>query len=193
VNVSLSSLYTFKNFTDLTEQESEEVLHGRNDAEVRRWMTSDRVITAEEHRHFMSGLQRNPRALYVRIERAGRFAGVYSLNDLAAGSGLGGFWVTAEIRERLLPLNVVFQGMNYMFSALGIERIYGCQKQYNLSAIRLNALLGLALSESGTACSEGMQQIEITKQQWQQKTAQDANLLKLMNRMEVLNGTTKKI
>ena len=190
MNVPFSPLYTFKNFTDLTEQESDEVLHGRNDPEVRRWMTSDRVISKEDHRRFMSGLQGNPHTVYVRIERAGRFAGVYSLNDLAAGSGLGGFWVTAYTRERLLPLNVVFQGMDYIFRALGIERIYGCQKQDNLSAIRLNALLGLALSESGTACAEGMQQIEITKQQWQRKTAQDAKLLKLMNRMETLNGTT---
>jgi UDP-4-amino-4,6-dideoxy-N-acetyl-beta-L-altrosamine N-acetyltransferase len=190
VSVPVSSIYTFKNFTDLTEQESDEVLHGRNDPEVRRWMTSDRVITADDHRRFMGGLQGNPQIVYVRIARAGRFAGVYSLNDLAAGSGLGGFWVTAQTRERLLPLNVVFQGMNYMFRSLGIERIYGCQKQDNLSAIRLNALLGLALSESSTVCTEGMQQIEITKQQWQQKTAQDVKLLKLMNRMETLNGTT---
>ncbi len=190
MNVPVSSLYTFKNFTDLTQQESDEVLQGRNDPEVRRWMTSDRVISADDHRRFMSGLRGHPHSAYVRIERAGCFAGVYSLNNLAAGSGLGGFWVTARTRELLLPLNVVFQGMDYMFRALGIERIYGCQKQDNLSAIRLNALLGLALNESGTACAEGMQQIEITKQQWQQKTAQDAKLLKLMNRMETLNGTT---
>ncbi len=190
MNVPVSPLYTFKNFMDLSEQETDEVLHGRNDPEVRRWMTSDRMISKEDHRRFMSGLRGNPHAVYVRIERAGRFAGVYSLNDLAAGSGLGGFWVTADTRERLLPLNVVFQGMDYMFRALGIERIFGCQKQDNISAIRLNALLGLTLSEFGTACAEGMQQIEITKQQWQQKTAQDAKLLKLMNRMETLNGTT---
>jgi RimJ/RimL family protein N-acetyltransferase len=190
VNVPVSPLYTFKNFTDLTQQESDEVLHGRNDPEVRRQMTSDWVISADDHRRFMSGLKGNSHTAYVRIERAGRFAGVYSLNDLAAGSGLGGFWVTADTRERLMSLNVVFQGMDYMFSALGIERIYGCQKQDNLSAIRLNALLGLVPSESGNACAEGMQQIEITKPQWQQKTAQHAKLLKLMNRMEILNGTT---
>ena len=185
-----SHLYAFKNFTDLTEQESNEVLCGRNDPEVRRWMKSDHVISADEHSKFMSSLKSNTHTAYVRIERAGRFVGVYSLHDLAAGSGLGGFWVTADTRERLLPLNVVFHGMDYMFRVLGIERIYGCQKQYNLSAMRLNALLGLALSESGTACAEGMLQIEITKQQWQQKTAQDAKLLKLMNRMETLNGTS---
>lgn len=190
MSVPVSHLYTFKNFTDLTEQESDEVLHGRNDPEVRRWMTSDRMIAPDEHRRFMSGLQGNPSAVYIRIERAGLFAGVYSLNDLAAGSGLGGFWVTAHTRERLLPLNVVFQGMDYMFRAWSIERIYGCQRQDNFSASRLNALLGIALSESRAACAEGMQQIEITKQKWQQKTAQDAKLLRLMNRMETLNGTT---
>lgn len=190
MNVPVSHLYTFKNFTDLNEQESDEVLYGRNDPEVRRWMISDRVISKEDHRRFMSGLRGNPHAVYVRIERAGRFAGVYSLNDLVAGCGLGGFWVTADTRERLLSLNVVFQGMDYMFRALAIERIFGCQKQNNMSAIRLNALLGLALSESGSACAVGMQKIEITKQQWQQKTVQDAKLLKLLNRMETLNGTT---
>lgn len=190
MNVPVNPLYTFKNFTDLTEQESEEVLLGRNDSEVRRWMTSDRVITADEHSRFMSGLQGNLHAVYVRIERAGRFAGVYSLNDFEAGAGLGGFWVTAYTRERFLPLNVVFQGMDYMFRALDVERIYGRQKQDNLSAIRLNALLGLALTESSVGSAEGMQQIEITKIQWQHQTAQDSKLLNLMNRMEKHNGTT---
>ena len=190
MNAPFSALYTFKNFTDLTEQESDEVLRGRNDPEVRRWMASDRAISADDHGRFMSGLRGNPHMVYMRIERAGRFAGVYSLNDLAASSGLGGFWVTADTRERLLALNVVFQGMDYMFRGLGIERIYGRQKQDNLSAIRLNALLGLVPSESNTASVEGMQQIEITKQHWLQSTAQDAKLLKLMNRMEALNGTT---
>lgn len=185
-----TSLYTFKNFTDLTEPESEEVLQGRNDPQVRRWMTSDLPIVPDDHRRFMSGLKSNDNAVYVRIERAGCFVGVYSLNDLAEGSALGGFWVTAYARDRLLPLNVVFQGMDFMFRVLGINRIYGCQKQGNQSAIRLNTLLGLYPSESLNTCGEGMQQIEITRQQWTQMTAQDAKLLKLMDRMEKLNGTT---
>lgn len=190
MNIPFSTLYSFKNFTDLTEQESEEVLLGRNDPEVRRWMTSDRVISEVDHLRFMSELRGNPHTIYVKIERAGYFAGVYSLKDLSTSSGLGGFWVTDYTRKRLLPLNVVFQGMNYMFKSLGIERIYGCQKQENLSAMRLNTLLGLTLSENNTKSSEGMQKIVITKKHWQQNTSQDAKLLKLMNRMEALNGTT---
>lgn len=37
MNMPVSPLYTFKNFTKLTKQESNEVLHGSNDPEVRRW------------------------------------------------------------------------------------------------------------------------------------------------------------
>jgi len=184
-----SHLYTFKNFTDLTQDESKEVLYGRNDPEVRRWMISDRIITFNDHVRFMSGLKDSSRAFYIRIERAGHFVGVYSINDLVAGSGLGGFWVTAYTRKRLLPLNVVFQGMNYMFNYRDIEHIYGFQRQDNQSTIRLNALLGLVKSEFGKG-SEGMEEIEITKQRWLQKTEQGAKLLKLMKRMEELNGTT---
>jgi RimJ/RimL family protein N-acetyltransferase len=190
VSAMSTSAYTFKNFTDLTEQESVEVLQGRNDPQVRRWMTSDKPIVPADHQRFMSRLESNDNAVYVRIERAGCFVGVYSLNDLSDGSALGGFWVTAYARDRLLPLNVVFQGMDYMFRVQGIDRIYGCQKQDNQSAIRLNALLGLYPSASLAACHEDMQQIEITRQQWTQSTAQNAKLLKLMNRMEKLNGTT---
>ena len=190
MNAIATGLYTFKHFTDLTESESDEVLRGRNDPQVRRWMTSDQPIDADDHHRFMSGLKSNDKSLYVRIERAECFVGVYSLNDLADDSALGGFWVTAYARDRLLPLNVVFHGMDYMFRVQGIGRIYGHQKKSNQSAIRLNALLGLYPSKTLIAHGGDTQQIEITRQQWTQMTAQDAKLLKLMDRMEKLNGTT---
>lgn len=183
----MGATYSFKNFTELTEQESDEVLQGRNDAEVRRWMTSDRIITREEHRRFMESLKRNDKAIYVRIERAGCFAGVYSLNDIADSSALGGFWVSGYTRQRLLALNVVFHGMDYMFRTFGLSRIYGCQRAENHGAIRLNALLGLNRCSPSVSCGEGMEQIEITRTQWEQNTAQDPKLIKLMDRAERLS------
>ena len=179
--------YSFKNFTELTEQESDEVLQGRNDEEVRRWMTSDRIITPDEHRRFFDSLKRNDKTVYVRIDRAGHFAGVYSLNDIADGSALGGFWVSAYTRQRLLAVNVVFQGMDYMFRTHGIDRIYGCQRADNLGAVRLNTLLGLNRCEPQVGCAQGMEQIEITRSQWEQNTAHASRLIKLMDRAEQLN------
>ena len=38
-HLGADAAYSFKNFTELTELESDVVLQGRNDAEVRRWMT----------------------------------------------------------------------------------------------------------------------------------------------------------
>jgi hypothetical protein len=80
--------------------------------------------------------------------------------------------------------------MDYMFRVQGIGRIYGHQKKSNQSAIRLNALLGLYPSKTLISHGEDTQQIEITRQRWTQMTARDAKLLKLMDRMEKLNGTT---
>ncbi len=190
MNFVNTTAYVFKCFTTLTELESEEVLRGRNDPFVRRWMKSDRTIGLDEHRRFMLSLQFNARALYIKIERAGRFVGVYSINDVSKGIAQGGFWVTAFARERLLPLNVVFQGMNYMFEIRGIQGIYGFQKKDNQSVVRLNELLGLSLSESSGADEAGVERVEITRQRWNQTTLNDVKLLKLLERTEKLNGTT---
>ena len=185
-----NNLYTFKNFTDLTEEESGEVLIGRNEQQVRRWMTSDSPITLDEHMRFLGELKKSSRMLYVRIDRAGSFVGVYSVNDMTNQSARGGFGVTSYARRQLLSLNVVFQGMNYMFREQGLSRIYGFQRKSNQSVIRLNALLGLSPVETVISGDEEMQQIEITRQHWEQRTRQDFKLLKLMDRTETLNGTT---
>lgn len=183
-------MYSFKNFTDLSDQESAEVLQGRNDPIVRTWMTSDKEITPEEHVRFMSMLKCSNRSFYVRIDREGYFVGVYSLNDISGGSARGGFWVSAFARERHLPLNVVFQGMDYMFRVFGINHIYGFQKFENHSAIKLNSLLGLNPNLAKSTDTKDLLRIEITQQQWVQNTRQNMKLLKLMDRIEKLNGTT---
>ena len=184
-----NGLYTFRNFVDLNEYESAEILSGRNDACVRAWMTSTKPISTDEHAQFMCRLKGNERSLYVRIDRGGCFVGVYSLNDIANGTGQGGFWVTPFARERLMPLNVVFQGMDYMFRVYGINYIYGFQNAKNHGAIRLNSLLGLFNTTNAFSDSSDMIRIEMTKQHWCQKTRQDKKLITLMDRIEKLNGT----
>lgn len=179
--------YAFRNFKELSQGESEEVLQGRNDPQVRQWMTSDRPIMVAEHRGFMERLAQDARSIYIRIERHGRFVGVYSLNDVEANVGQGGFWVTAKAREQLLPLNIVFQGMNHMFRHYGIQRIHGRQRTDNHGAVRLNALLGLNPCPPSADDPPGYEHIEVTRAQWENKTCQDARLLALMGRMEQLN------
>jgi RimJ/RimL family protein N-acetyltransferase len=184
----MSGLYIFKNFAELSESESAEVLRGRNDPEVRRWMTTDRVIGEEEHRSFVASLRHSPSAVYIRIERAGFFLGVYSLNDIQAGSALGGFWTTEHARRRMLALNVVYQGMDHMFRRFGVDRIYGYQRVDNHSALRLNGLLGLQPCCEDPGEEIQLRKIQITREQWQRRTVSDSRLQKLLRRTEELNG-----
>lgn len=180
----MQAFYSFKNFTELTESESDEVLQERNDAQVRRWMTTERIIELHEHRRFMDSLKQNSQAVYVRIERAGCLAGVYSLNEVVNGEGLGGFWVSAAMRQRFLALNVVFQGMDYMFRTYDIGRIYGYQRIHNHGAVRLNALLGLQRCALASDGAGGVEKIEITRAQWAQNRTRNPQLFKLMDRAE---------
>lgn len=86
--------YFFKNFTELNPRESSEVLEGRNEEWVRKWMTSDREISMDEHLKFIDSLRESDDQIYFRIEYRGYFVGVYSLININDRWGLGGFGLT---------------------------------------------------------------------------------------------------
>jgi hypothetical protein len=180
-------LYTFKNFTDLTEQESDEVLQGRNDAEVRRWMTSDRFITPDEHRRFLAALKASATQAYLKVDRNGHFAGVYSLIDIREGSAVGGFWVTAYARHRLLSLSVVFQSIRYVFESFPIETIRGYQLLDNNSVAKLNNMLGFGPDTTPAKADTRMAYMRLTRGIWSSQVLSDRRLLKLLEIAERRN------
>lgn len=189
MNIPFSTLYSFKNFTDLTEQESEEVLLGRNDPEVRRWMTSDRVIDLDEHNQFMAKLNLSKSQIYLRVERKGKFAGVYSLTNMQGALGVGGFWVTADVRQKLLSVNVVFQSIGYIFNNLPIKTIRGYQLVNNNAAAKLNALLGFKPCEELINADQRMQNLALTCKYWTDHLLCEPRLFKLMKIAENRNET----
>lgn len=183
----MGATYSFKDFTELTEVESDEVLQGRNDPEVRRWMTSDRVISSEEHRRFMGSLKKSTRHTYLKVARNGHFAGVYSLTDMHNGFAVGGFWVTAYARERLLSLSVVFQSIRHVFEVFPIDMIRGYQLKDNRSVAKLNALLGFGFSEAPIDADPRMQYLALTRLIWLSRVVCDSRLLKLVGTAESRN------
>ena len=185
--VSAKAAYSFKNFIELTEQESGEVLQGRNDAEVRRWMTSDRLITPGEHLGFLAALKASTTQAYLRVERNGHFAGVYSLIDIREGSAVGGFWVTAYARQRLLSLNVVFQSIRYVFETFPIETIRGYQLRDNNSVAKLNTMLGFGPGTTPTNANTRMAYLRLTRDIWSSQVLSDRRLLKLLEIAERRN------
>ena len=187
MNAPFSALYTFKNFTDLTEQESDEVLRGRNDPEVRRWMASDRVITLDEHRRFIVLLNASPSQAYLKVARNGHFAGVYSLTDIKEEYVVGGFWVTDYARQRLLSLSVVFQCICYVFETFPIETIRGYQLMDNNPVAKLNQMLGFGPGEAPANADPRMNYLTLTRDNWSSKVLSDRKLLKLLEIAERRN------
>lgn len=187
MNFPVSPLYTFKNFTDLTEQESDEVLWGRNDPEVRRWMTSDRVIVPHDHQQFMKMLKVSTKQVYLRVERNRKFVGVYSLTEIFEGEAIGGFWVTADARSRLLSLNVVLQSISFIFDTLPINMIRGYQLSYNNPVAKLNAFLGFRPCETPANADPRMHYLALNRATWSERVLCNPKLLKLTKIAESSN------
>ena len=183
----MPNCYSFKNFIELTERESDEVLQGRNDEQVRRWMASDRLITPDEHRRFMASLKMSVTQIYLRVERTGRFVGVYSLTDLRDRSAVGGFWIAAYARERLLSLSVVFHSIGYVFNNCPIESIRGYQLADNQPVAKLNALLGFVHGEAPANPDPRMRYLELVRESWESGASRDRKLLKLIKLAENMN------
>jgi UDP-4-amino-4,6-dideoxy-N-acetyl-beta-L-altrosamine N-acetyltransferase len=185
--VGAKAKYSFKNFIEMIEQESDEVLKGRNEADVRRWMVTDRLITPDEHRSFILSLKASSTQVYLKVERNGYFAGVYSLIDIHEGSAVGGFWVTAYARRRLLSLSVVFQSIRYVFDTFPIETIRGYQLIENNSVAKLNRMLGFRPVATPANADPRMSYLTLTRDTWSSQVLSDQRLLKLVELAECRN------
>ncbi len=180
----MSNLYVFKNFTELDEQASEEILKGRNDEYVRRWMSSNRLITLDEHQRFMASLKGKTNRIYLRVERAGYFVGVYSITDIENGVGVGGFWVTAYARERLLSLSMAFHSISHVFEACTLDCIRGYQLNNNQTVARMNALLGFVPVAPPVDADPRMTYLEMTRSYWEQTASRRPKLMTLIELAE---------
>ena len=180
-------MYVFKNFTEINESESLEIFMGRNDEHVRRWMKSDSMLKFSEHQCFIESLRDQSDRLYFRVERSGRFVGVYSIVDLCNGEGIGGFWITSYARDRLLGLNVVFHSIDYLFKSRPLHCIRGYQLFDNLAAKKINALLGFLPVASPKKSDPRMNYLELSRLEWEKNGPRKNKLLKIIELAENRN------
>ena len=176
----MSNNYLFKNFTELNPCELSEVLEGRNEEWVRKWMTSDREISMEEHLKFIDSLRGSDDQIYFRIEYRGNFVGVYSLININDRSGVGGFWISKYARDKSLGLSVVYHSINYIFSICAINKILGYQLKTNAATARLNAALGFLVVPDPTQSDIRMQYLELVREYWERNIIKNSKLLKLI-------------
>jgi UDP-4-amino-4,6-dideoxy-N-acetyl-beta-L-altrosamine N-acetyltransferase len=176
----MSNNYLFKNFIELNPRESSEVLEGRNEEWVRKWMISDREISMDEHLKFIDSLRESDDQIYFRIEYRGNFVGVYSLININDRSGIGGFWIGKYARDRLLGLSIVYHSINYIFSIFAINKILGYQLKTNTATARLNAALGFVVVPEPTESDIRMQYLELGRECWERNSIKNSKLLKLI-------------
>lgn len=70
------------NFTELNNEEKEEVLEWRNDAEIRKYMLDPHIIKPEEHYSFIDSLRGDKNKVYYLIKEDNEKIGVINLVDI---------------------------------------------------------------------------------------------------------------
>jgi RimJ/RimL family protein N-acetyltransferase len=179
--------YLFKNFKDLTPEESDEILIGRNQKMVRQSMSSNRKISLAEHKSFIESLKFTHSKVYFRVERFGKFVGVYSVTDISNNSATGGFWITEDARLKLLGLSIVFFSIDYIFKKFNFDELFGCQLSENRRAERLNTLLGFETYKPSEKIDPRMVYLRIKKDFWIKNTANNKMIMRLISVAESRN------
>ena len=135
-------MYTFKNFTTLTFNEIENVLHLRNQSFIREWMFNNNIITWEEHIAFIKNLKNDSSKTYLYVMRDDEFIGVYSVNEIKNCSGQAGFYISMEARKQKLAFEFLYFCLDYIFQSTTIAKLYGFEAIDNTNAFTLNKLFG---------------------------------------------------
>ena len=94
-----TTMYDIINYVDCTHEQNLEILHLRNQDDVRKWMVNSDIIPEESHFRFVESLKENPNRLYFAIYRDGLLVGTYNLTKEKEG-----------IWERGIVANPVTQG-----------------------------------------------------------------------------------
>lgn len=181
---NFSQNYKFECFTRLTNILSIELLAERNAPEVRRWMDSEFPISKNDHETFLSNLKNSSIDKYLRVDRLGKLAGVYSLRNIHNGIATGGFWVSKSVRELSLGLSVVYFSIKYVFEKFDLSRIEGYQMKENRSAMRLNKLLGFEIKGEFVRNQKDYFKLTLNKSYWHQKIAYNSRAYELVKYSE---------
>jgi UDP-4-amino-4,6-dideoxy-N-acetyl-beta-L-altrosamine N-acetyltransferase len=176
-------LYTFTNFTELNEFETDLVHEERNDLEVRVKMFDDKLISIEEHNKFLENLKKDKTKLFFLVKRGNFYIGVYTLVKIEDGNAQGGFYLFKKAREKNLVIDFLYQTITYIFENFPIICIYGYALKENKAANRINKFLGLR-DVIPSKSNELYYYTEIQKNIWQTEVFNNDNVIKLVSQTQ---------
>lgn len=136
--------YSFKNYENLTEAESRQILNWRNDESVRKKMYNTGIIPWESHQAFIESLKERTDRYYWQVSEGDKACGSVNLVDVnhEASKAEMGFFMAPDQVGGGKGFYFIFYVLEFAFDVLGLESLYGATNVANRSATMLDEYFG---------------------------------------------------
>lgn len=136
--------FSFKNYVNLTETESRQILNWRNDESIRKNMYNTAVIPWENHLAFIESLKERTDRFYWQVSESDAVCGSVNLVDVnhEIDQAELGYFMTPDQMGGGKGFYFIFNTLEFAFDVLGLERLYGATNVENRSATLLDEYFG---------------------------------------------------
>jgi len=178
-----NGLYTFVNFRNISFEETKLVWQWRNHIDIRKWMYNQNIIEFEDHIQFIESLKNDISKNYCLVKRNNVCVGVTSLVHIKGLNAEWGYYIAPKFHEANLVVEFYFFAIEFIFSVLGMETIYGYALVENKGANSMNDLFGFT-SELATKEIDGEKKRflyrELSVDTWENKIRNDKRIERLL-------------
>lgn len=109
--------FLFKNYTELSEDESRAIWEGRNHPDIRKWMTNPEQFSFIEHCKFVDELKKRTDCVYFAVLMDGEIIGSYCMNPFDEKSKV------CETGKFLMP-EYIGIGLGYMITSEFLDYMF---------------------------------------------------------------------
>lgn len=136
--------FCFKNYVNLTETESCQILNWRNDESIRKNMYNTGIISWENHLAFIESLKERTDRFYWQVSDGGEICGSVNLVNVDEERGQAelGYFLAPDQMGGGKGFYFIFRALEFSFDVLGFESLYGATNVENRSATLLDEYFG---------------------------------------------------
>ncbi|QOR00962.1 UDP-4-amino-4,6-dideoxy-N-acetyl-beta-L-altrosamine N-acetyltransferase [Campylobacter sp. 2014D-0216] len=125
-------MITYKNFTELDEEEAKEIFHIRNSSHVSKFMKTQH-ISLEEHQLFLQKLKEiNKQQYFLLLKDDTKIGVIYFINITNHSCEFGLYGIQKGVGELLMQ-----EVKNYAFNILKVQTLNACVFKENTKALNL--------------------------------------------------------
>lgn len=194
-----TGVYSFKNYVNLTEAESRQILEWRNDESIRRNMYNTGMISWENHQAFIKNLMERTDRFYWQVTEKDVVCGSVNLVNVNHETGQAelGYFMAPDQMGGGKGFYFVFSILEFVFEVLKLDSLYGATNEDNRSATLLDEYFGFIKTGEKTLVIDGKPTLFaehiLTKEVFEKDKSEKLDIEKLLLFMRKFKKANKKV